>query len=115
MLFTFQMGTEFVPPVMETRNCWVVTTFTETVAGAIVTVIFVAESVQVEVEVVEELVEVVVEHVTVAGVAAWLQEARPNNKTTSEARNKRRFTARLFSLFEIPNSSGSVSTLIPKM
>ena len=26
-------GDEFVPPVMDTRNCWVVTTFTEMVAG----------------------------------------------------------------------------------
>src|SRR5271169_1797053 len=114
MLFTFQMGTEFVPPVMETRNCWVVTTFTEMVAGAIVTVIFVAESVHVDVEVVEDVVEVVFVHVIVVVAGAWLQEARPN-KAMSETRNKRRFTVPLSSLFGIPNSSGSVSTLIPKM
>ena len=91
-----------------------VTTFTETVAGAIVTVMLVAESVQVEVEVVEEEVVVVFVHVMVVVAAAWLQEAKPS-KAMRATRNKRRFTVPRSLWFEIPNSYGSVSTLIPKM
>jgi hypothetical protein len=49
---------------MESKNCWVVTTFTETVAGEIVTLIFVSGSVHVDVEVVAEVVEVLVVHAT---------------------------------------------------
>jgi hypothetical protein len=64
MPFTCQRVTEFVPPCTKSWNCWVVTTFTETVAGEIVTLMFVAESVHVDVEVFEELVDVVVVHVT---------------------------------------------------
>jgi hypothetical protein len=64
MLLTFQMVTAFVPPWMESKNCWVVTTFTETVAGEIVTLIFVSGSVHVDVEVVAEVVEVLVVHAT---------------------------------------------------
>lgn len=64
MLFTFQMVTEFVPPVTASMNCCVVTTFTETVEGEIVTLMFVTGSVQVDVEVVAEEVEVLVVQVT---------------------------------------------------
>jgi hypothetical protein len=99
---------------MESRNCWVVTTFTETVAGAIVTLIFVSGSVQVDVEVVVEAVEVEVVHVTAVLVVACLQEARPK-RAMSKTKNRRRFTVPLSSLFEIPHSYSSVSTLIPKM
>src|ERR1700732_1704514 len=102
MLFTFQIVTEFVPPVMESKNCWVVTTFTETVEGEIVTLIFVTGSVQVEVEVVAEVVDVEVVQVTAVLVAACLQEARPN-KAMSEINSRRRFTAPLCSLFGIPD------------
>jgi hypothetical protein len=114
MLFTFQIVTEFVPPVMESKNCWVVTTFTETVAGEMVTLIFVTGSVHVDVEVVAEVVEVVVVHVTPVLVAAFLHEAKPE-RAMSKTKNRRRFTAPLSSLFEIPNAYGSASTLIPKM
>jgi hypothetical protein len=64
MPFTIQTGTEFVPPWMASRNSWLVATLTETVAGEIVTLIFVAGSVQVDVEEVVELAEVVVVHIT---------------------------------------------------
>jgi hypothetical protein len=82
----------------------VVTTFTETVAGEIVTLIFVAGSVQVEVEVVvEEVVVVVVQVTAVLADAALWHEARPNT-AMSKPKNMRRFTAPLSSLFEIPNA-----------
>ena len=103
-----------MPPVMESKNCCVVTTFTETVEGEIVTLIFVTGSVHVEVEVVAEVVDVVVVQVTAVLVAVCLQEARPN-RATSKTKNRRRFTAPLCSLFEIPNTYGSVSTLPLKM
>lgn len=112
-LFTFQMGTEFVPPVMETKNCWMVTTFTEMVEGEMVTLILVTGSVQVEVEVVEELVEVEVVQVT-AVLVVEPQEARPK-RAKSKTQDRRRFTAPRCSLFEIANAYDSVSTLIPKM
>ena len=53
-------------------------------------------------------------HVTVAVAAAWLQD---QTRTTddSEASNRGGIHVPLSSLFEIPNSSGSVSTLIPRM
>ena len=115
MLFTCQMVTEFVPPWTASKNCWVVTTFTDTVAGAIVTLIPVTGSVHVDVEVVVEVAEVVVVvQVTAVLVAACLQEARPK-RAMSKTKNERRFTVPLSSLFEIPNSYGSVSTLILKM
>jgi hypothetical protein len=108
------MGIRFVPPVMETRNCWGVTTFTETVEGEIVTLIFVTGSVQVDSDVIAEVVEVVVVQVTAVLVAACLQEARPK-RAMSDTINRRRFTAPLCPLLEIPNVYGSVSTLFPKM
>lgn len=115
MLFTCQMVTTFVPPVMESMNCWVVTTFTETVAGEIVTLIFVTGSVHVDVEVVVEVVEVVVVHVTAVLVAVEPQEVRPKTEMPpSKTKNRRRFTAPLSSLFEIPDAYASVSTMIPK-
>ena len=78
ILFTFQMVTEFVPPVTESRNCCVVTTFTETVEGEIVTLIFVTGSVHVDVEVAVEVVVVLVVQVTAVLVAVEPQEAKPN-------------------------------------
>ena len=113
ILFTFQMVTEFVPPVMESRNCWEVTTFTETVEGEIVTLIFVTGSVQVDVDVEVELVVALVVHVTAVLVALEPQEAKPN-RATSEIRNIRRFTAPLCSLLEIHQSCSSASVLAPK-
>jgi hypothetical protein len=103
-----------VPPWMESKNCWVVTTFTETVAGEIVTLIFVMGSVHVDIEVVLEEVEVVVVQVTAVLVAAFLQEARPE-MAMSNTRNGRRFTAPLSLLIEIPKTCDSVSTPIPKV
>jgi hypothetical protein len=99
---------------METENTWEVTTLTETVAGEIVTLIFVTGSVQVEVEVVAEVVEVLVVQVTAVLVVAGWQEARPTNDM-SNARSRRRFTAPLSSPFDIPNPCSSASTLIPKL
>ena len=104
-----------VPPVMETRNCWAVTTFTETVEGEMVTLIFVTGSIQVDVDVEVELVVVLVVQVTAVLVvdAEW-QEAKPN-RAASETRNRRRFTAPLCSPFEIHKTCSSASTLIPEM
>ena len=115
MLFTCQMVTEFVPPWTASKNCWVVTTFTDTVAGAIVTLIPVTGSVHVDVEVVVEAVEVVVVHVTAVLVAAYFLQEIKLKTAMSGAKYRRRFTAPLSSLFEIPDAFGSVSTLIPKM
>ena len=99
--FTCQMVTEFVPPWMESRNCWVVTTLTETVAGDIVTLIFVTGSVHVDVEVVVELVAVVVVQVTaVLLVVAWWQDTSPK-RPVNKIRNRKRFTAALSSQLEI--------------
>jgi len=108
------MVTEFVPPCTASWNCWVVTTFTETVAGEIVTLIFVAGSVHVDVVVAVEVVEVVEVHVTAVLGALEPQEARPK-RAVSKTKNRRCFTAPLYSLFEIPDKYDSVSTLIPKM
>ena len=93
MLFTFQIVTEFVPPVMESKNCWVVTTFTETVEGAIVTLIFVTGSVHVEVEVVAEVVDVEIVQVTAVLVAAYCLHEIRLKATMSGAKYKRRITA----------------------
>jgi len=93
----------------------VVTTFTEAVAGEIVTLIFVTGSVQVDVEVVLELVELVVVHVTAVLAGAAPHEARPQTAMIKTKNNKRRLTAPLCSPFEIPDEYGSVSSLIPKM
>ena len=68
--FTFQMVTLFVPPWMKSWNCWVVTTFTATEAGEIVTLMFVTGSVQVDVELLLELVDVFVVQVTAVLVGA---------------------------------------------
>ena len=82
MPFTCQMVTEFVPPEIESKNCCVVTTFTDTVAGAIVTLIFVAGSVQVDIDVVVEVVEVVVVQVTaVLGAVYLLHEIKLKTAT----------------------------------
>jgi hypothetical protein len=83
-------------------------------AGAIVTVIFVAESVHVEVEVVEDVVEVVVVQVTVVVAAVEPQEARPNG-AISKMKDRRRFTVPRPLMFEIPSSYGTISTLNPKI
>jgi hypothetical protein len=108
------MVTEFVPPWTASWNCWVVTTFTETVEGEIVTLMFVTGSVHVEVEVVVEEVEVLVVHVTAVLVAVEPHEARPEREV-SRINNRRRFTAPLSSLFDIPGKYASVSILILKM
>ena len=108
-LFTFQMAMEFVPPWMKAWNCCLPTTFTETVAGEIVTLIFVTGSVHVEVEVAVEEVEVLVVQVTAVLAGALWHEAALNT-AMSEPKNRRRFTAPLASFFEIPNPYSSVST-----
>jgi hypothetical protein len=95
-------------------NCCVVTTFTETVAGEIVTLMFVTGSVQVEVEVVAEEVVVLVVQVTAVLAGAAPQEDKPKRAATN-ARNRRRFTATLCLLFEIPNSYDSGPTMILKV
>src|ERR1700730_10979588 len=115
MLFTFHMVTEFVPPVMESKNCWVVTTFTETVAGAIVTLMFVTGSVHVDGEAVAGDVEVeVVQVAAVLGAAYCLHAVRPK-RMMSGAKYGRRLTAPPTSRFQIHNACGFASTLIPKM
>jgi hypothetical protein len=115
VLFTFQMVTEFVPPCMESKNCWVVTTFTEIVAGAIETLMFVTGSVHVDIEVLVEVVEVVVVQVTAVLAAVYFLQEAKLRKAMSDAKYRRGFNAPLSSLFQIPNIYDSVSTLIPKL
>ena len=109
--FTCQIVTEFVPPWMESKNCWVVTTFTDTVAGAIVTLIFVTGSVHVDVEVVVEAVEVVVVHVTAVLAPAYFLHEIKLKTPTRAAKYSRRLTAAPSSRFEIHHACGSVSPL----
>ena len=59
-----------------------------------VTLILVAESVQVAVELEEEVVEPVVVHVIPVATGAWLQEASPASAIRKTS-NARRFTAPL--------------------
>ena len=71
-------------------------------AGEIVTLMFVTGSVHVDVEVVVEEVEVLVVHVTAVLVAAEPHEARPKREV-NKINSRRRFTAPLSCLFEIPD------------
>jgi hypothetical protein len=81
-----------------------------------VTLIPVTGSVHVDVEVVVEVAEVVVVvQVTAVLVAAYFLQEIKLKTAMSGAKYRRRFTAPLSSLFEIPDTYGSVSTLIPKM
>src|SRR6266851_9967695 len=92
MLFTFHIVFKSVTPCpcMESKNCWVVTTITETVAGAIETLIFATGSVHVDIEVLEEEVEVVVVQViAVLGATYFLHEAK-QRKAMSGAKYRRR-------------------------
>lgn len=98
---------------MESRNGWLVATFTEIVTGEMVTLMPVTGSVQVDEEVLLDAVEVLVTHVTAVLAGAEPQEARPN-RAMSKAKKSRCFTAPLDSLFEIPGTFGCVSILIPK-
>ena len=75
MPFTSHVMTTFVPLETTPENWYVDTTFTETVAGVIVTLMPVVASVHEEDDVEVDEVEVVVVHVT-AGVAAEPQEVR---------------------------------------
>jgi DNA-binding transcriptional regulator of glucitol operon len=84
------------------------------VAGEIVTEILVAGSVQVDVELEEDVVAVVVVQVIAVLAVAWWQEGRL--RTAMNSVNRRdRFTGPLSSIFVIPNAYGSVSNLILKM
>jgi hypothetical protein len=98
---------------MEAWNCWAATTFTEIAAGEIVMLILVEGSVQVEVEVVVEEVELELVQL-MAVLVVEPQEARPERES-STANNRRRFTAPLSSLFEVPETCDCVSTLILKI
>jgi len=83
------MAIEFVPPVMEAMNCCSVTTFTETLAGEIVTLMFVTGSVQVEVDVVLEEVDVFVVQVTAVLAGAAPHELRPSAAARAKASTSR--------------------------
>jgi len=88
---------ELVPPATEPKNCVLETTFTEIVAGEMVTEILVVGSMQETDEDALEVVAAVVVHVTaVLVVAALLQEAKPN-RLAINANRKIRFTAPRFS------------------
>lgn len=89
-----------------------VTTLTETVAGEIVTLIFVTGSVQVEVEVVVEEVDVVLVHVTAVLAGAAPQEVRPSKAPPRRTRASRRFTAALSWLTQILNARACFSILV---
>lgn len=90
-----------------------VTTFTETVAGEIVTLMFVTGSVQVDIELLLELVKVRVVHVTAVLVGAAPQDVIRPKRARNKARNRECFTAPLSLLFEIPDTYDSVSITIP--
>ena len=108
------MVTEFVPPWTASRNCCVVATLTEAVAGEMVTLMLVVGSVHVEVEVEEELVDVEVVQVTaVLAVLAWWQEDRAKRTRTNGNKNGR-LTAPLSWPFEIASTYSCVSARIPK-
>jgi hypothetical protein len=106
---------KFVPPETATRNCVLVATFTEVVAGEIVTVIPVTGSVHEEEEVVVEVVEVVVVHTTaVLTGAAYLWHEIRLNRLIMSAKTGRRFTAPLSLASCMPIYCGSVATLLQK-
>jgi hypothetical protein len=100
---------------MESKNCWVVTTFTDTVAGEIVTLMFVTGSVHVEMDVVVEEVDVeVVQTTAVLGAADPPHEAMPKTAQT-KIKGRRRFIAPLRLFFEISSLRRSVvSTRSPE-
>jgi hypothetical protein len=98
---------------METRNCCSVTTFTETVAGEIVTLIFVTGSVHVDVELVLEEVEVVVVQVMAVLAGAAPQEFRPRSAATA-SNGRKRFTAPRPSLLEFPAARCCTATPNPQ-
>jgi len=114
MLLTFQIVTELVPPWMASWNTWEVTTFTETVAGEMVTLMLVTGSVQVEVELVEDVVEAVVVQVIAVLAAEWWHDGKVSRAVNS-ANKTRRFTAPLSLLLRIPKAYDSVSNLVLKM
>jgi hypothetical protein len=112
MLFTFQILMELVPPETNAENWVVVTIFTETVAGDIVTEIPVTGSVHVEEDDELEVVEVVVVQVTAVLVAAvLLQETEPRTART-DAMSESRFTAPLFSLTRALILGGSIPGIL---
>jgi hypothetical protein len=92
----------------------VVTTFTETVAGEMVTLMLVTGSVQVLVELFEAVVDVEVVHVIAVLVGAAPHDTRPN-RAMDKTKRERNFTAPLSLLFEIPNTFDSASTVIPSL
>jgi hypothetical protein len=92
----------------------VVTTFTETVAGEIVTLMLVTGSVQVSVELLEAVVEVEVVHVITVLTGAAPQEESPK-RATDKTKRERNFTAPLSLLFEIPSTFDSASIVIPNL
>jgi hypothetical protein len=75
---------------------------------------FVTGSVHVEVAVDVEEVDVVVVQVIAVLAGGAPQEVRPKKAMTA-TKNRRRFTEPLSSLFEIPETCSSASTLIPKI
>jgi hypothetical protein len=119
MLFTFQVIIVLVPPAVEAKKRVVVTTFTEIVAGEMVTLMPVTGSVQATEDEAVEVVAAVVVQVTAALVAVvLLQEAIPNAAATN-AKKKMRFTAPLCSSAEasiagILDSCTSISTRFSK-
>ena len=99
---------------MESWNCSVVTTFTATVAGEIVTLMLFTGSVQVFVELLLAVVEVETVQVTAVLTGATPQDARPK-RAMNNTKNKRGLSAPLSSLFEIPKPCDCVTTPVPKM
>jgi hypothetical protein len=116
--FTFQVMIELVPPAAEPKNCVVVTTFTEIVAGEMVTEIFVVGSMHETDEEALEVVAAVVVHVTAVLVeAALLQEAKPNRPAINANRKIRftapRFSSAVVSISGIPCSWRSIANCLP--
>jgi hypothetical protein len=97
---------EFVPPETLAKNRVVVSTFRETVAGVIVTVIEVMGSVQELAEVVVDVVAAVVVHVMAVLGAAYLWHETRLNAPISNAKIGRRLTAPLSSTSQMPIRCG---------
>jgi hypothetical protein len=99
---------------MESWNCRVVTTFTATVAGEMVTLMLFTGSVQVFVELLLAVVEVETVQVTAVLTGAAPQDARPKT-AMNNTKNRRSFTAPLSCLFDIPNPCDCLTTPVPKI
>jgi hypothetical protein len=114
MPFTCQVTKGFVPPETFAKNVAVCSTFTEAVAGKIVTVIPVTGFVHELVEAVVDVATAVVVHVMAVLGAAYLWHDTRVNTPISNAKTGRRLTAPLSSTSHMPIHRGLAATSLPK-